>query len=98
MARVFQIRRKAFLVAIDGVKKCRIAVQLKIGDIQLAAKIADVWPLNLDDPRAQIRQPQRCQWPSEKYGKIQDQQAFEGFGHGRESTPSPSTLGEGRGE
>jgi hypothetical protein len=56
--RVLQVSRVRLFVAIDGMKKCRIAIERQIGDIELAAEIASAWPLDLDDACAEIRHAQ----------------------------------------
>ena len=51
---VFQVGGKALLVAVDGMEERAFAVQFQLGDIQLAAEVAAVGTLDLDDARAQI--------------------------------------------
>ena len=54
-----EIGSKALLAAVYGVKQRRVPADLGIGEIETPAKIAAVRPLDLDDARAEIAEPQR---------------------------------------
>jgi hypothetical protein len=62
-----------------------IAADLGIGQIQAAAEIAAIGPLDLDDSGAEIAQPQRAIGTGQELAEINDEQTVEWqirLGHG----------------
>ncbi len=72
---VLEVYRKAFLGAVDRMENRRVAADLGVAQIKPAGKIAAIRPLDLDDPRAEIHQPQRTIGAGEKLAHIDDDQA-----------------------
>jgi hypothetical protein len=77
--RRFKIGREGLFIAVDGMKERRIAVERKIGDVELPAEIANLWALDLDDAGSQVCKAQACGGSGKKLRKINNQKAFQWF-------------------
>ena len=69
---VLEVGDEAELAAVDGVKKGRVAADLGVGQIEAAAEIAPVWPLDLDHPRPQVAEAQRGERPRQELAHVED--------------------------
>ncbi len=78
---VLQVGGQALLAPVDGMKQRAVPIERQVGKVEIAAGVAAVGPFHLDDPRAQIAQPQCCRRSSQKLAEIQDRHAFQGKGH-----------------
>lgn len=79
--RILEIGGITLLVAIDRVKKRAVAVERKIGDVEVTTDVAAARPLDLDDARTEVCEPGRGLGAGKKLGKVEDQQSFKRF-HG----------------
>ena len=87
VAGVLHVDGEAFLAAVDGMEQRRVAADLGVAEIKAAAQVAAVRPLDLDDARAEVHQPQRRVGAGEELAHVDDHEAGErrilGGGHGQ---------------
>jgi hypothetical protein len=67
--------RSTFLAAIYGMEQRRVTTHLRVAEIEPAREIATIRPLDLDDPGAEIEQPQRTIGAGEELAHIEHRQA-----------------------
>src|SRR5208282_1844342 len=84
---ILEVCGEAELAAIDRVKEGRVAANLGVGQVEAAAEIAAVGPLDLDDPCAEVAEAQRGERPRQELTHIQDQEPLQQrFAHAPSST------------
>ena len=72
-----KISRKALLIAIDGMKQCRLAVEFGIRDVELSANVACAGTFDLDDAGAEIGESQAGRRPGQELAEVEDRDAVE---------------------
>ena len=82
VGRILEVGGEAELAAVDGVKEGRIAADLGVGQIEAAAEIAPVGPLDLDHPRAKIAEAERRERPRQELAHVEDEEPLkQGLAH-----------------
>ena len=89
VGRILEVGREAELAAIDGVKEGRVAADLGVGQVEAAAEVAPVWPLDLDHPRAKVAEAQRRERSRQELAHIENYQPLkQSLAHALPSTRS----------
>src|SRR5262249_52176199 len=74
---IFEVCGEAEFAAINGVEERGIAADLGVGKVKAAAEITSVWPLDLDDPRAEVAEAQGGEWPRQELAHVEDEQPLQ---------------------
>jgi hypothetical protein len=82
VARVLQVDGDPFLAPVDGLEEGALAGDRELGEVEFSADLARRG-LDLDDPGAEVGEPQGRDRAGQELGAVEDQQAFEGPAHAR---------------